>query len=69
MADLNFKCPKCGESRCETGQVRMSGGGISAFFNLENKRFSTVTCARCGYTEMYKGEVSGLAKVFDLFGG
>lgn len=69
MQNLNFTCAKCSHTECESSQVRMSGGGISAFFNLENKRFSTVTCARCGYTEMYKGEVSALAKVFDLFGG
>ena len=41
---------------------------MSAFFNMDNKKFITVTCSSCGYTEMYKGEVSSLNKILDFFG-
>ena len=30
-------------------------------------RFSTVTCSRCSYTEIYRSETSMLGNVFDLF--
>ncbi|MBI4499092.1 MAG: zinc ribbon domain-containing protein [Chloroflexi bacterium] len=65
---MHFQCAKCNSHQYETGQVRMSGGFWSSFFNLENKRFTTVTCTQCGYTEMYRGEVGTLAKIFDFFG-
>ena len=68
MTQGTFTCPKCNNQAYETGQIRASGGGMSAFFNMDNKKFVTVTCSSCGYTEMYKGEVSGLNKILDFFG-
>ena len=68
MTQRTFTCPKCSGNAYETGQIRASGGGVSAFFNMDNKRFTTVACKDCGYTEMYKSEVSGLGKVLDFFG-
>lgn len=69
MQQQTFECPKCHNTGFETGEIRASGGGISAYFNLENKKFTHLTCSRCGYTEFYKGDVSGLAKIFDFLGG
>ena len=68
MERLNYTCPKCSNATCEAGEFRASGGGISAFFDLQNKRFSTVTCTRCRYTEIYQTELSSLSKILDLFG-
>ncbi len=69
MEQQSFECPKCHNAVCETGEIRASGGGISAYLNMENKKFATVTCNQCGYTEFYRGNVSGLAKLFDFLGG
>jgi predicted nucleic-acid-binding Zn-ribbon protein len=49
------------------GQLRGSAGGISAAFEFSNARFDAVSCERCGYTEFYRSEVSGLGKLADLF--
>ena len=64
---LDPKCPKCSDAMSIRGQLRASAGGISAAFELSNARFDAVSCVRCGYTEFYRSEVSGLGKLADLF--
>ncbi len=36
-------------------------------FDVQNKRFSTVTCSRCKFTEIYRADSSTLGNVFDFF--
>ncbi|HIG86414.1 MAG TPA: GTP-binding protein [Planctomycetes bacterium] len=69
MQHDKWKCPKCKNLEFETGQFAATGGGISKFFNLQNKKFSTVTCTRCKYTEIYQASTSGLGNVFDFLSG
>lgn len=64
---LEPKCPKCSGAMSVHGQLRGSAGGISAAFEFSNARFDAVSCERCGYTEFYRSEVSGLGKLADLF--
>ena len=45
-----------------------TGGGLSKFFNIQNKRFATVACKRCRYTEIYQTDTSTLENVLDFFG-
>ncbi|MCI0530799.1 MAG: zinc ribbon domain-containing protein [candidate division Zixibacteria bacterium] len=66
---LNYKCPKCSHSRYELGEIRAAGGFWSKIFDVQGKRFSTVTCSHCKYTEMFKAETSMLGNIFDLFTG
>ncbi|SVD72951.1 uncharacterized protein METZ01_LOCUS425805 [marine metagenome] len=36
---------------------------------MQNNRFVTISCTKCGYTELFKGEKSGiLANIIDVFG-
>lgn len=63
-----YQCPKCSETRFETDKVTMTGGWFSKFFNIQNKRFTAVTCRRCSYTEFYKGSTDTLENVVDFFG-
>jgi len=67
MSQLNFKCPKCGHTQYEIGEFRATGGFWTKIFNVQSQRFSTVTCARCKFTEIYKAESSMLGNVFDFF--
>jgi predicted nucleic-acid-binding Zn-ribbon protein len=52
-----YTCVKCGGSAAETGQIRTSGGALSAMFDVSSERFTYVSCARCGYTEFWRGEL------------
>ena len=64
-----YVCTECGCTSYETGQIRVSGGFWSSFFDVGNKRYNTVTCTRCGFTKFYQRTVSGVQKVFDFLGG
>lgn len=63
-----WECTKCGSTRYDTDEITMTGGWLSKFFNVQNKRFTAVSCERCNYTELYKGSTSTLANIFDFFG-
>lgn len=62
-----WRCGKCGHEHCELGEIRVSGGALSAVFDIEANRFTTVTCARCSHTELYRADRTTLAAVFDFF--
>ena len=40
---------------------------FSKIFDIQNKRFTTVTCENCSYTEIYRTKSSGIGDVFDFF--
>lgn len=68
MDQLNWECPKCRNRDFETDQLTGTGGALSKFFNIQNKKFTTVTCTRCTYTEFYRGDTNTLGNIFDFFG-
>ena len=68
MEHENWQCLKCGNKQFEAGQFAATGGGASKFFNIQNKKFATVTCTSCKYTEIYKTDTSTLSNVLDFFG-
>ncbi len=69
MRHLKYTCPKCGNKQYEIGAIRVTGSCLAKLFDVQNKKFSSVTCSRCTYTEFYKANSSTLANVFDLFVG
>lgn len=69
MQHRNWQCPKCHNHEYEVGEIRVSGGFWSRIFDVQNKKYSAVTCTQCTYTEFYKGTSSTLGNVFDFFVG
>lgn len=67
MTHEGWTCPKCGNERFDVGQIRASGGGISSVLDVESKRFASVTCERCHYTEFYRSSAKAITKVLDFF--
>ena len=68
MADsLRFVCIRCGHGACEVGEMHVAGGFWSKVFDVEGRKFSTVTCLRCKHTEFYKANRNALGNIFDLF--
>ena len=52
-----------------TDQLQATGGNFAKLFDIQNKRFVTVSCTRCGYTELYRQPEDGAMDVLDfLFG-
>ena len=67
MEHKKWVCPKCQCHTFETDQMAATGGGFSRFFDVQNKKFTSVTCSQCSYTEFYRAESSTLDNVFDFF--
>jgi predicted nucleic-acid-binding Zn-ribbon protein len=67
MQHANWSCPKCDNVEFETDIFQATGGMLAKIFDVQNKKFTTVTCTRCQYTEIYKGSTSNLGNIFDFF--
>jgi hypothetical protein len=62
-----YVCQKCGGKKAEFDEIRTTGSGFTKYFNIQNRRFTAVSCANCGYTELYKGlRSSGASSVLDF---
>ena len=64
-----FVCIKCQCTEYVTDEFRATGGFFAKMFDVQNKRFTTVSCNQCGYTEIYRGDSSTLGNIFDFLAG
>lgn len=62
----NWKCIKCGNDQFEKDQFQATGGNFAKVFDVQNKKFVTISCTKCGYTELYKTGVSAGMNIFDF---
>jgi len=69
MEGKAFVCVKCGGRHYETDQFQATGGNFAKLFDIQNKKFVTVTCCDCGYTELYKQPENSTMNVLDFFLG
>jgi len=54
----------------EHDQFQATGGNLAKLFDIQNKRFLTVTCTACGYTEIYREDTGSGMNILDfLLGG
>jgi len=67
--NINYTCVKCGSRQYETGEMRTTGGTLSKIFDVQNKKFSYISCRKCHYTEFYKASTGALSNIFDFFTG
>jgi predicted nucleic-acid-binding Zn-ribbon protein len=67
MENLNYTCPKCRNTQYEVGEFRATGGFLSKVFDVQSRRFTTVSCTQCRYTEIYRAPSSMLGNIFDFF--
>lgn len=67
MQHLKYVCPKCGNKQFETSEMRATGGFATKLFNIQNKRFTTVTCTQCKFTEFFAAKSSQLGNILDFF--
>lgn len=61
-----WKCPKCGGEEFEQNQFQATGGNLAKLFDVQNKKFITISCKKCGYTELYKSKTSTAMNILDF---
>jgi len=67
MSDIpQYKCPKCGGNEALVDEIRTTGGAMSALFDVQNRRFTAVTCQKCSYTEFFRVSRDKITEVFDF---
>lgn len=70
MDKQQYICPKCKGTHYESDQIQATGGNFSKIFDVQNKKFITISCTRCGYTELYKRKTDSSWNILDfLIGG
>jgi hypothetical protein len=69
MVRSKLPCPKCSGKEFEMGEVYMTGSLFTKIFNIQNRKFTTFTCAKCKYTELYQVSISKALNVLDFFVG
>ena len=70
MEQRSWQCPKCERHDYEVGQFAATSGKVlSRMFNFQNRKFTTITCNNCQFTEIYKTTPGKLATVFDFLSG
>ena len=48
MEQQMYQCPKCGNTSYETDQFQATGGNFAKIFDVQNKKFITISCTNCG---------------------
>lgn len=69
MEKRQFECAKCGSHSFVHDQFQATGGNFAKMFDVQNKKFVSVSCNQCGYTELYKRETSTGWDVLDFLIG
>lgn len=68
-----FRCTKCRNSTAKIRRFAATGAGITRFIDWQHNEFISVSCIRCGYTDLFDPEALNdkgkLAKVLDLIFG
>ena len=66
MEKKQYICVKCGCTEFENDQFQATGGNSAKIFDIQNKKFITVSCKRCGYTEIYKQNTDSGWNILDF---
>jgi len=67
MEKKEYICPKCNNRQYEVDEMRATGGAFAKIFDVQNKKFTMISCTQCGYTELYKRSTSTFGNVIDFF--
>ncbi|WP_237059284.1 zinc ribbon domain-containing protein [Microbulbifer sediminum] len=62
-------CVKCGHENYDIGEFHAAGSWFAKLFDIQSSRFTTVSCRRCNYTEVYRCPKDRISDVLDYFVG
>jgi hypothetical protein len=67
METSKYICPKCGNKQYQVGEIRTTGSFLTKLFNIQNKKFTTLTCTKCRYTELFAADSNQMGNILDFF--
>jgi predicted nucleic-acid-binding Zn-ribbon protein len=62
---VKYVCPKCGSKNYKAGTIWASRSIIAKLFDIQDRRYTTVTCSVCQYTELYHLPPKRLSEVLE----
>ena len=63
-----WSCPKWSHKEYDLAEMRVAGSFWTKIFDIQNKKYSAVSCTKCSYTDLFKDQPAlKLANVFDFF--
>ena len=66
MQQKQYICDKCGCNNFTHDEFQATGGNFAKIFDVQNKKFVTISCNNCGFTELYKSTSSNGWNVLDF---
>ncbi|MCR6516479.1 MAG: zinc ribbon domain-containing protein [Clostridium sp.] len=66
MNKILYECPKCKCNEFVSDQFQATGGNFAKIFDVQNKKFITISCKKCGFTELYRSSTSDGWNILDL---
>lgn len=67
LYNFKFTCPKCGNTQYDIDKFQAAGSFW--LHDMPNKKFTTVACTRCFFTEIYKIPFKKFAEIGNLIKG
>lgn len=69
MKKEQFVCAKCGNQSFTSDRFQAAGGNFAKLFDVQNKKFITISCTNCGFTELYNAKTSSGMNILDFLTG
>ena len=66
---IKYVCPKCGSKTCTADEIRTASNYLTKIFNIQNRRFTSITCTECTFTEFYSIPSKRIGDVLDFLIG
>jgi predicted nucleic-acid-binding Zn-ribbon protein len=54
ITNATYICAKCRHTGYETDEFHATGGNFAKIFDMQNQKFTTLSCKQCGYIEIYR---------------
>jgi len=64
--NVPYVCVKCGNTSYDQDQFQATGGNLSKILDIQNKKFITISCRNCGYTELFKANTDTGMNILDF---
>ncbi|EGO86822.1 DNA-binding protein [Clostridium botulinum C] len=65
MEKKQYVCTKCGCEKYESGELKENTNNFANVLD-QHKTFITISCTKCGYTELYKYKIKNDFNIFDF---